>query len=390
MAKARSKRTKATATKAKAQTAAKGSKRRKTVKVKADPLAEYQATMQKQGIARVVALSNDEALPNIRGRVSTQCLALDRILRGRQEPEEWIGGIPMGRVTEIFGPPFIGKSTLLDHCFSSVQRMGGVAVLADTEVSRDRHYTKRLGVDLAKLQYLSFERGETTIENVIRTVYHSIDFWRTNYPELPVVIGWDALGGTATQDEWDKGLQSESATKPGAAAKAMHAAARQLAPRLGGSRICFVIANHEYEMINTSPGRFGKKRETYGGSGVRHAGSVRIQLFNGPNLIKKSDGTVLGREVVAKLIKNRLGETYAQAVLPLLAGVGCDNTYTLYRDLKTAGIIVVNGSWATMNMDGALLNFQGWGGLRAQCAEDPTLFDRLCSVWREHCANLYV
>lgn len=364
--------------------------RKRAPKVKADPLAEYRQTMEKQGIAKVVLLSNDEALPNIRGRISTQSLSLDSVLRGEQEPEDWPGGIPMGRITEIFGPPHIGKSTLIDHIFGAVQRIGGVAVLADTEISRDRHYTGRLGVDISKLSMLEFERGESTIENVIRAAYISIDWWASNYPDLPVVIGWDALGGTATEDEWKKGIQSESAMKPGAAAKAMHSATRQLAPRLGGTRICFVIANHEYEMINVIPGRFGKRRETYGGSGVRHAGSVRIQLYSNGNKIKRSDGRVLGREVVARPVKNRLGEAHTEAIVPIITGVGVDNTYTLYQDLKKAGVLVVNGSWAQINLDGEILSFQGWGGLRAKCGEDGALFERLCSVWGKHCAGLYV
>jgi recombination protein RecA len=387
MAKARSKNA---ARAKKSRSPGRGNKTRKNVKVKSDPLAEYRATMEKQGIAKVIHLSNDEALPNIRGRVSTQSLSLDRVLRGKQDPSDWSGGIPMGRITEIFGPPFIGKSTLLDHIFGSVQRAGGMAVLADTEISRDRHYTERLGVDLARLGYLEFERGESTIENVIRAAYVSIDFWVSHYPDMPVVIGWDALGGTATQDEWAKGIQSESSTKPGAAAKAMSSATRQLAPRLGGTRVAFIIANHEYEMINTTAMRFGKRRETYGGSGVRHAGSVRIQLHSNGNLIKRSDGRVLGREVVARPVKNRLGEAHIEAVIPIITGTGVDNTYTLYQDLKKAGVVVANGAWAQINLDGEILSFQGWQGLRGKCTEDGELFDRLVAVWGEHCARLYI
>lgn len=392
MAKARSKARKAGSRSAAKSTTvtARPKTRTKRTKVKSDPLAEYQAMMAKSGIAKVVELSNDEAMPNIRGRISTQSIALDAILRGENDPKESVGGIPMGRVTEMFGPPFIGKSTLLDHCFASVQKQGGVAILADTEVSRDRHYTQRLGVDLGALQPLEFEAGEGYIENVIRAAYQSIDWWRSHYPDTPVLLGWDALGGTGTQDEWAKGLLADSATKPGAAAKAMHSATRQLAPRLGGTRIAFVILNHEYEMINTTPGRFGKKRETYGGSGVRHAGSVRIQLYSNGTQIKASDGRVLGREVAAKLVKNRLGESNVQTAVPILNGIGCDNTYTLYQDLKRKGICVVNGSWAQINLDGDLISFQGWLGLRAKCLEDPTLFHKLFAVWREYCADLYV
>ncbi len=391
MAKAKKKATKKASTQARGRRSSSPAKQKgKQPKVKADPLDEYRATIKQLGIADVVALSDDEAMCNIRGRISTQSLALDKILRGDLDPLSWTGGIPMGRVTEFFGPPHIGKSTILDQCFSSVQRMGGTAILMDTEVSRDRTYTNRLGVDLDKLQYVEFGREQCFIENVIRVAYRTIDWWRAAHPDTPVVLGWDALGGTGTEDEWSKGMQADSVNKPGAAAKAMHMAARQIAPRLGGTRIAFVLSNHEYEMINTTGGRFAKKRETYGGSGVRHAGSVRVQLFSLGNLIKAKDGSVIGKEVGAKVVKNRLGDSHVQATLPMINGVGCDNIYTLYQDLKRVNICVVNGSWSQILLDGELVSFQGWLGLRAKCVEHPTLFDRLVAVWGEHCANLYV
>ena len=356
-------------------------KKKEPKKLRVDPAKEYAETLKAQGIATISRMSNDEAVCNITGRISTGSLALDSVLSNPREPQGW-AGIPFSRVTELFGPPFIGKSTLLDHMMASVQKMGGRAILIDTEVSRDRHYTSRLGVDLTKLDYLEFERGEMYIENIIQTVYKTIDFWAVNYPETPVLIGWDALGGTATKDEWEKGMQSEKASQPGAAAKAMHAATRQLSPRLGGSKIALVILNHEYEMINSGFGGFGKKRETYGGSAVRHAGSIRIQLYNSGTQIKRSDGWVMGRVIVAKPVKNRLGDSNIEAHVPIISGVGVENTYTLFEEFKRLKVCVTSGSWSAINLDGQVINFQGWSGLKEKCTEDPTLFDRLVSVWR--------
>lgn len=358
-------------------------KKKEPKRLRVDPSKEYAETLKAQGIASISKMSNDEALCNITGRISTGSLALDAVLTNPREPEGW-AGIPFSRITEIFGPPFIGKSTLLDHTMASIQRAGGRAILIDTEISRDRHYVQRLGVDLDALDYLEFERGEMYIENIIQAIYKTLDFWAVKYPEIPVVIGWDALGGTATKDEWEKGLQSEKASQPGAAAKAMHAATRQLAPRLGGTKIALVILNHEYEVINTGGfGSFGKKRETYGGSGVRHAGSVRIQLYNSGTQIKRADGWVMGRVIVAKPVKNRLGNSNLEAHVPIINGVGVENTYTVFEELKKLNIIVTSGGWSAVNLDGQVINFQGWAGLKTKCAEDPTLFDRLVSVWRQ-------
>jgi RecA/RadA recombinase len=361
--------------------------RKAKTRIRKDPHKEYQETLTKQGIATISKLSQDECVSNIPGRVSTGCLTLDALLRNPGEPEDW-RGIPLSRVIEIYGPPHIGKSTLLDQIFAQVQQIGGIAVLADVETSRDRHYVGRLGVDMDKLKYLEFDPDGTTVENIINVFAQTAVFWKTNYPDTPVVMGWDALAGTATFDEMKKGFAVEDEDgkkknhKPGSAAKAMALAARLLNPKLKGSKVSFVILNHEYDNIQMG-GFTGKKRETYGGHGTRHMASVRIQLYNGKNYIKRGDGWILGREVVAKVIKNRLGEHHREACLPMIMGFGTNNFYTLYHQLKASKLIDVKGSWAAINLDGEIISFQGWSGLQAKCEEIENLYDRLCTVfWR--------
>ena len=371
--------------KKKAKKSKKGRSKKRTAKAKTrirvDPLKEYAEVVANQGIATVSQLSQDECVSNIPGRVSTGCLSLDQVLSNKGEPEDW-HGIPLSRIIEIFGPPHIGKSTLLDQCFSSVQKKDGIAFLLDTETSRDRHYVERLGVDLTKLQYIEFKPENTFIENVLRVVSDTIIFCKEKIPEVPVVIGWDALAGTATEDEMSKGIKSEKATKPGAAAKSMALAARLVSPLLKGTKIVFIILNHEYDVINTGPFA-GKKRETYGGHGTRHMASVRVQLYNGKNYIKRSDGWILGREVVGKVIKNRLGEHSREAIMPMVIGQGTMNLYTIYYALKKANLIAVSGNWAAINLDGEVINFQGWYGLQVQCEERPELYEKLEAIfWR--------
>ncbi len=127
-------------------------------RVRVDPLQEYGETIKKAGIAECLALADDDCLATVKNHVSTQSLAFDRLLNDR--------GIPLGRVTEFFGPNHIGKSTLLDHIFAQVQIMGGVAILAEPEAARDKQYTQRIGVDLQKLQYLHFPRADFYLENI--------------------------------------------------------------------------------------------------------------------------------------------------------------------------------------------------------------------------------
>jgi recombination protein RecA len=295
---------------------------------------------------------------------------LDKLLNG--------AGIPCGRLTEIFGPAHIGKSSLLDHIFAQVQKDGGIAILADTEVSRDMKYSAAIGVDTAKMQYLAFSNPIPTIEDVILAVMDSIKFWKEKYPETPVVIGWDALGGTATADEVEK-FDTDGKTKPGAAAKTMAMAKRQLIPALGGTNIAFVVINHTYEKINMMG--VGKKRETYGGEAVRLAASIRMEMHHVMNgRLKDSQGVVLGHKVGARLVKNRLGNPNVECEFAIIPGKGIDNTWTLFDDLKGAGLITTSGSWGSFNLEGDIQKFQGFNGFTRIMVDHPETFQKLVAV----------
>jgi len=360
----------------------KAKSRTKGTKIRKDPVKEYQEVIKKaaRGAVEVLNLADDDCLANVKLHISTQSLELDRLLNGQ--------GVPCGRTTEIYGPPHIGKSTLLDHLFAQVQRMGGQAVLADTEGARDIRYTQAIGVDPSKLHYLQFKRGEMHVENVLMSFYRTIDYWATNYPDVPVVIGWDALGGTATRDEVAKELAITTDKKTGeekkaesriaGAAKILHEACRLIPDRLGNTKIALVICNHEYQKIDTRG--FGTKTETYGGSAVRLLSSIRLQLYPS-SLVKRSDGVVLGREIGVKLAKNRLGNPYAEARVALLSGIGIDNIWSIYTKFASAGLIIISGGWSALNLDGEIIKFQGWNGLAGKCQEDETLFPRLVSVY---------
>jgi recombination protein RecA len=341
--------------------------------IKVDLLKEYDQTIRKDGVAESLALSDDACLSRVRGAVSTQSLALDRLLNGQ--------GFPFGRVSELYGPPHIGKSTLLDHAFAEVQRMGGAAVLIDSETARDINYTKKIGVDPTRLRNLEFKRGELHIESILIKIYDTVEFFAARAPDYPVVIGWDALGGTATRDELGKRLEKES--RMAQAAQVLRKACRQLPGKLGGTKVAVVIVNHEYEHIPKpgTPVFVGKKRETYGGDAVRHLASIRLQLFH-LGWVKDVAGEVIGREVGAKLIKNRLGNPWGETRFALLSGIGIDNTWSVFTRLKEARLIVTEGSWSAINLDGTEYYFQGYRGLQEKIVEDESLFPRLVAVYK--------
>ncbi len=348
----------------------KGKKVPKSPKIKKDPLKEYQQAVKKdsEGAIEIIALTDEDSLANVPIHIGTQSLELDRLLNGM--------GYPSGRVVEIYGPPHIGKSTLLDHAFAEVQKMGGVAVLFDTETARDVNYTGRIGVDTKKLQYVKFARGEMHVENVLMQIFKAIEFWREKAPDMPVVLGWDALGGTATRDELEKQLEKDA--RPAMAAQVLRTAVRQLPTKLGNTKISVIICNHEYQTFGK-----GKKqgfKETYGGGAVKHLATLRLQMWN-VGWIKGSGGEIIGRKVGVNLKKNRLGKMGSVEVA-MLTGIGIDNTHAVLDRLKAAKLIATAGGWSAINLDGEKINFQGWQGLVKKCEEDETLFPRLVSVYK--------
>lgn len=354
------------------------------VKLKKDLLKDYRQRMQKAGVTNVATIADGKS--TVRRSISTQSIALDAKLGG---------GIPLGKIIEVVGPPHVGKSTFLDHCFAQVQKEDGLAVLADTEYSRDSKYSARIGVDVKEIIYLEWDDTEQYIENVVNAVYETVVFWRKEAPDMPVIIGWDALGSTASADDIKKGLGAKAtkgkdgeevkkrAAKPGAAAKAMSMAMRQIAPAIAGTNIAFIILNHEYEVVNTGRGA-GPKRKAYGGKGVPHAASLRFTMWP-VERIKDNQGVIIGSKVVVTFQKDRIyGQTNKTANLAVLTGIGIDNVYSLLHDLKNCGVIVTNGGWSAMNLDGEDIKWQGIdgaNGFRAKCQDDETLFSRMVSVY---------
>jgi len=344
-----------------------GSKNRvkKSPKILKDPIKEFAESIKKDGIVEVLSLSDDDCLAHVKTHISTQSVTLDKILNGK--------GFPTGRVTEIYGPQHIGKSTLLDHAFAQVQSMDGVGILFDTETARDIKYTSSIGVDATKLQLIEFTKDELHIENVMNRLYATVEWWATNEPNTPVVIGWDALGGTSTKDALEKRLMGNE--KMAGAAKILRTAARQLPSKLGNTKIAVIIINHTYDTIG---GNFTMK-QTYGGAGVRHLASIRLGLSHKSWITQGSDDKkkTTGRFVEANLVKNRLGTPFVKTKFAVIPGIGIDNTMTLFEVLKDIGYIVVRGSWGAVNIDGDVIKFQGMGGFVAKCRDNPEIFEKL-------------
>lgn len=345
-------------------------KKKKKKERKRDLAKEYRAMVSKgDGVKEVLTLSDDDCVANVRNWISTGSLALDRTLAGR--------GIPCGRLTEVYGPAGIGKSTVLDHIFAQAQALGGEAVLADADTGRDPVYTSKIGVDMDKLHYLEFDEDKRTVEHLIEAAADTIKFWKKEAPDTPVVFGWDALGNTSTIEEMGKKMTEKTTAS---AAKVLHAMRRRLAPILTRSNVALVVLNHEYANISFGAGVTSKR--TYGGDGIRSFASVRLKLHSVKQGWIESGGRTIGRRVGFELTKFKLGDPFGTGQFALLSGSGIDNTDELWNFLQTKGIIEVKGSWGGVNVDGEVTKFQGRDAFRQTCTSNLAFFQKLVRIYR--------
>ena len=113
------------------------------------------------------------------------------------------------------------------------------------------------------------------------------------------------------------------------------------------------------------------------------AASVRVELHSVGNWLKRADGVVMGREIGAKLVKTKVGAcTMGACRFALINGQGVNNVWTIFERFKDSGIITTNGSWAAINLDGEVFNFQGWSGLQRLCDETEGLETKLVNVYK--------
>lgn len=357
----------------KATSKKKASSRKKTP-VSFDRVASLRGIFSDTKSVEMLKASDSNAVHSIRQYISTQSLELDRLLNNR--------GIPCGRVVEIYGPAHLGKSTLLDQCIATTQRLGGEAVLFQTDVSRDNRYMAKLGVDIDRLQLPHFE--STTMETVAEAIRKVCRARREGIqkgePDYPLIIGWDAIGLTTTLEALNKSYEENNS--PGKVAKLLWQLARDLMPFIGGTQMSVVVVNHEYHKINTFSRAPGGAKESFGGQGMKYASSIRMGLYGPLGLIKDTAGVVIGKKVGVRLDKNRLGDTMGSAEIAVLGGVGIDNLWTCFTNLQGHGLITTSGSWSSINLDGTIMKFQGLEGLRRKVLENEELYPRLVAAYR--------
>ena len=239
------------------------------------------------------------------------------------------GGFPFGRVVEMFGDPSTGKSLLGYHLLAETQKMGGIAILLDTEGAYTRVFGAQIGIDNEKMLF-----GEPdTVEDVFRVVE---EICQEN-DGTPTTIFWDSIAQTSTHHEMEADFGVSDMSK----AKMIKAGFRRVGRRIGKSNVLFVGSNHIISNIGVL---YGRKDTTPGGKGYAFASSLRLDLRKGKN-IKGESGDAIGTEVVAKVDKSKIAIPYRSCTIEISWLRGVDPNSGLLDLLVSKGVVERSGAW---------------------------------------------
>ncbi len=238
-----------------------------------------------------------------------------------------VGGMPRGRVTEIFGPESSGKTTLALHIIANAQKQGGVAAFIDAEHALDAEYAKRLGVDLDNLLINQPDTGEQALD-ITETLVRS---------SAVDVIVIDSVAALTPKVEIEGEM---GATQIGLQARLMSQAMRKLSGIISKSNTCLIFINQIRERIGVM---FGNPETTPGGRALKFYSSVRIEVRRIG--IIKEDERVIGNRVRAKVTKNKVAPPFRKAEFDLMYSNGISFSGDLMDLALENNIVEKSGAW---------------------------------------------
>ena len=252
--------------------------------------------------------------------IPTGIISLDMVLG--------IGGLPRGRVVEIYGPESSGKTTLTLSIIAEAQKTGGVAAFIDAEHAFDPTYGKTIGINLDDLLVSQPDTGEQALEIVEALV-------RSNAVDLIVI---DSVAALVPRAEIE-GEMGEA--KIGLQARLMSQALRKLTAAISKSKTCVVFINQIREKIGVM---FGNLETTPGGRALKFYSSIRIDLRRKAT-ITTSDGKIVGNQVKAKIVKNKVAPPFKETYFEIMYNEGVSKAGALINTATDNGILKKSGSW---------------------------------------------
>ncbi len=289
----------------------------------------------------------DTPLENI-PTISTGSIGLDAALG--------VGGLPKGRVVEIYGPESSGKTTLAIHAVAEAQKSGGIAAFIDAEHAFDRFYAQKLGVDIQNLLVSQPDNGEQALEiteNLIRS--GAID-----------VIVIDSVAALTPKSEIE-GEMGDS--KMGLQARLMSQALRKLTSTISKTGTVCIFINQLREKIGVM---FGNPETTTGGNALKFYASVRLDIRKSGQI--KDAESVSGNRVKVKVVKNKVAPPFRSAEFDLIYGEGISKLGEIIDLGVDFDIIKKSGSWFSY---GDTKLGQGRDAVKKLLADNPELADEL-------------
>ena len=279
-----------------------------------------------------------------------------------------IGGVPRGRIIEVFGPESSGKTTLALHVIAEAQKMGGEAAFIDAEHALDPVYAKKLGVDIDNLIVSQPDTGEQALEITEALV-------RSGALDVIVV---DSVAALVPKAEIDGDMGD---SHMGLQARLMSQALRKLAGAINKSKTVLIFINQLREKIGIM---FGNPETTTGGRALKFYASVRMDIRKIENI--KQDGEVIGNRVRVKVIKNKVAPPFREAEFDIVYGEGISKAGNILDMAVNLDIIEKSGSWFSYN--GERIG-QGRENIKRYLKENPDVLVEVETKVRENFAKAF-
>ena len=317
-------------------------------------LNEALSQIQKKfGKGSVMKLGDDSAKMNIEA-ISTGSMSLD-LATG-------IGGVPRGRIVEIYGPESSGKTTLTLHIIAEAQKQGGKAAFIDAEHALDPEYARNLGVDVDELLVSQPDYGEQALEIADMLV-------RSGAIDIVVV---DSVAALVPKHEIEGAMGDATV---GLQARLMSQALRKLAGIINKTNTTIIFINQLREKIGIM---FGNPETTTGGRALKFFSSMRIDVRKVESI--KSGDTMLGNRTKAKIVKNKVAPPFKQAEFDIMYGQGISRSGDVLDCAVEAKIIEKAGSW--YSFDGSRIG-QGRENVKKYLEENEDVLSKVEGLLRE-------
>lgn len=274
-----------------------------------------------------------------------------------------IGGVPRGRIIEVFGPEASGKTTLALQVLAEAQALGGVVAFIDAEHALDPVYAARLGVDVDEVLISQPDTGEQALEICDMLV-------RSGAIDCVVI---DSVAALVPRAEIEGEIGDQTI---GLQARLMSQALRKLAGSLSKSNTTCIFINQLREKIGVM---FGNPETTTGGRALKFFSSVRIEIRRIDSI--KKDGEIVGNRVRAKVVKNKVAPPFRQAEFDLMYGEGFSREGCIVDMAAEAGIVKKSGAWYTYGEERL---GQGREAAKEFMRTNPDLRDEIDAKVRDH------